>query len=295
MKSRLVLGAATFGRLTQIEVNRLLGTAMDLGIHLIDTANGYEGSEERIGCFLGKSNHFVVNTKVGLPDTSKFTPAGIKLSVEESLKRLGVERIGTLFVHSLDASHLTEENIGAMVSLKEQGKVEKIGYAGDGVNLGYAIQTMEFDDFAMTFNIIDQANAKEIRQIASGGGVYFKLALGQAIWTSQNLDSRVKSNKFIRFLFSKPPVPASWVDYRVRFKELKSEIDAKNYANTFLGFALFSGQGNQYVILGTSSIRHIHQAVRFESDALIRETFDARRYEDLWVRKAPSSWDAHVG
>lgn len=52
--SRLVLGGAAYGRLSQKEVNRLLETALECGIDRIDTAHGYEGSEERIGFFLKK-------------------------------------------------------------------------------------------------------------------------------------------------------------------------------------------------------------------------------------------------
>lgn len=51
MSSRLVLGAATYGRMSQNEVNALLGAALESGITKVDTAHGYEGSETRIGFF----------------------------------------------------------------------------------------------------------------------------------------------------------------------------------------------------------------------------------------------------
>ena len=47
MTSRLVLGAANYGRLTQAEVDKLLGTALELGINKIDTAHRYEDSEKK--------------------------------------------------------------------------------------------------------------------------------------------------------------------------------------------------------------------------------------------------------
>jgi aryl-alcohol dehydrogenase-like predicted oxidoreductase len=84
MTSRLVLGAANYGKLTQSEVDRLLGTAYEQGINRIDTAHGYENSESRIGVFLKTNKEFEVNTKVGLPDPTVFTPSGIRLSIEES-------------------------------------------------------------------------------------------------------------------------------------------------------------------------------------------------------------------
>ena len=97
MNSRLVLGAANYGRMTQREVNQLLETALTCGISRVDTAHGYEESEERIGNFLRSGIHFDINTKVGLPNPEVFTPSGIKLSVEESLKRLGIESLRNAF------------------------------------------------------------------------------------------------------------------------------------------------------------------------------------------------------
>lgn len=295
MSSRLVLGGATYGKLSQTEVNRLLETGLDMGIKMIDTAHGYENSEKRIGSFLKHRNQYVVNTKVGLPDPSNFTPSGIKLSVENSLRRLGVEKIGTLFIHSLSPEHLNTENIQMMVSLKDQGKVEKIGYAGDGFNLGFARQIAAFDDFAVTFNIIDQSNATQMQTIEKRMGVYFKLAMAQAIWTSENWSSRFRSNIFIRRLARKPPVPGSWIDYRMRFNELKSEIDNKNFANSFLGFALFSGTSEQYVILGTNNYKHILDAAKVENYSTDQQKYHAKRYEELWARKASPNWEAHNG
>ena len=182
-----------------------------------------------------------------------------------------------------------------MVSLRDQGKVDRIGYAGDGLNLGFASKITAFNDFAVTFNIIDQANATQIQTLGNYNGIYFKLAMAQAIWTSEDWRSRFKSNSTIRRLARKPPVPVSWLDYRMRFNEFKSEIDRKNFANSFLGFALFSGTAKQYVILGTHNHKHITDAVKFESDFTNQYEFDAKRYEYLWARKGSLSWEAHNG
>ena len=295
MTSRLVLGAAAFGKLTQYEVNTLIGTAQECGITRIDTAHGYEKSEEKIGIFLKKNNTFQINTKVGLPDPSVFTPKGIKISVENSLRRLGIERIGTLFVHSLEAEYLTDENITAMMTIKKQGKIQRIGYAGDGDNLGSAVAIAAFDDFMATYNIIDQANSNKIKKASSKSDIYYKLALGQAVWTSLEWKRRLKSRKLMRFLFNKPPVPESWADYCVRFNIFKSEMDNRDFAASFLRFALYSGSANQFVILGTNSDIHIRNAVDIERDRLNPEVLEIERYEDLWARKSSQEWEAHNG
>ena len=295
MTSRLVLGAANYGRLSQIEVDRLMGAAFDGGINRIDTAHGYEGSEERIGVFLKTNKEYEVNTKVGLPDSAVFTPSGIKLSLEESLKRLGIESLGTLFVHSLPAKHLTEENIAAMVSLKTEGKIKRIGYAGDGDNLGSAVEIPAFNDFIATFNIIDQSNSKEIKKASDKSAIYYKLAMGQAVWTSLEWKRRLKSHKLMRFLFNKPPVPESWADYCARFNNFKSEMDNQDFAATFLRFTLFQGTSKQYVILGTKNPQHVRDAIKIESESLNPDSMEIARYEDLWLRKSYPEWNAHVG
>lgn len=295
MTSRFVLGAANYGKLTQVEVNKLLGTAFELGMNRIDTAHGYEGSEERIGFFLKTNKDYQVNTKVGLPDPVVFTPSGIKLSIEDSLKRLDIESLGTLFVHSLPAKHLTEENIAAMISLKTEGKIKRIGYAGDGDNLGAAVEISAFDDFIATFSIIDQSNSKEIEKTSEKTDIYYKLAMGQAVWTSLEWNRRLKSHKLMRFLFNKPPVPETWTDYCARFNSLKSEMDNRNFATAFLRFALFSGSSRQLVILGTNSPTHIRDAIKVESEKLDADSIEITRYEDLWTRKSSPEWKAHVG
>ena len=295
MTSRLVLGAATFGKLTQSEVNTLIGTAQECGITRIDTAHGYERSEEKVGVFLKKNDNFQINTKVGLPDRSNFTPKGIKSSVEESLRRLGIERITTLFVHSLETEYLSDENISAMTKLKEQGKVQRIGYAGDGDNLRSAVGIAAFDDFMATYSIIDQAKSNNIKKASCESVIYYKLALGQAVWTSLEWKRRLKSRKIVRFLFNKPPVPESWTDYCLRFNSFRSEIDSKDFAATFLRFALFSGTAKQLVILGTNNQQHIRDAIKVEQNRINLVLSEIRKYEDLWLQKSRPEWHAHVG
>ena len=77
MTSRLVLGAANYGRLTQAEVDKLLGTALELGINKIDTAHRYEDSEKKIGIALKVNKGFSVNTKACPYGPELFTPTGI--------------------------------------------------------------------------------------------------------------------------------------------------------------------------------------------------------------------------
>lgn len=295
MTSRLVLGSANYGKLTQKEVDKLLGTALDLGINKIDTAHRYEDSEKRIGASLRGANVFTINTKACPYGPELFTPDGIKSSVEESLRRLGRESLGTLFAHSIPATHLTYENIEAMNLLKKDGKVERIGYSGDDSDLSSAIDIGVFDDYQVTMNILDQSNSKAIKNVSENSDLYFKLSMAQAVWTSQEWKMRIKSNKSIRSLFNKPPVPESWSDYCARFSRMKSGISNGDFATSFLRFALFSGSAKQFVIIGTKNQEHLREAVQIEQDRLNPEVLEVSKYEDLYVRKSSPEWNAHAG
>lgn len=295
MTSRLVLGTANYGRLAQVEVDRLLGTALELGLDKIDTAHRYENSEKKIGVFLKTHDNFSINTKACPQGPENFTPTGIRLSVEESLRRLKIERLGTLFVHSLPVRYLTSETIETMMSLKKEGKIKRIGYSGDGTDLSSAIGISVFDDFQFTMNIIDQSNSKYINRISNGADVYFKLIMAQAVWKNLEWKMRMKSYNGVRFFFNKSPVSESWSDYSSRFNRMRSEIKEGNFAVSFLRFGLFSGLANQFAILGTNNPKHIWEAVQIESDKLNPEALNIYRYEELYTRKSLPEWGAHIG
>ena len=295
MTSRLVLGTANYGRLSQAEVDKLLGTALELGIDKLDTAHRYEDSEKKIGVSLRLNQGFTINTKACPYGPEFFTPTGIRFSIEESLRRLGVESIGTLFTHSIPPKFLTNENIETMFLLKKEGKIERIGFSGDNSDLTYAIDIGTFDDFQVTMNIIDQANLHQVRRVPETSNVYYKLSMAQANWTCLEWKNRVKSNKRIREILKKPPVSDSWADYRARFNRLLPELNQDDFPPMFLRFALFSGSKNQFVILGSSNPQHIREASSIEQDRLNPEVLTISKYEDLYAKLSFPEWSAHVG
>src|SRR5664279_3370914 len=66
--SAIGFGAGHIGDYNSDEksIDKLLNTAVDLGVTLFDTARGYGASEERIGKFLShRRSDIVLSTKVG--------------------------------------------------------------------------------------------------------------------------------------------------------------------------------------------------------------------------------------
>ena len=118
--------------------------APDIGIDFIDTSDAYGASganETLVGRALaGRRDRYVLATKFGnirLPDGkpgAKGDPAYVAQACEASLKRLGTDTIDLYFIHRVDETVPIEDTVGAMVRLKEQGKIRHLGISEAGPN-----------------------------------------------------------------------------------------------------------------------------------------------------------------
>ena len=120
---------------------RALHDAYALGYRHFDTADMYGNGENEklLGRFLSeigsRRDDVLVATKVGLKrlDGPKpaiavdSSPEHVRAAVEASLKRLGVEQIGLLYLHRKSPDVPIEDTVGALVDLVEAGKVRHIG------------------------------------------------------------------------------------------------------------------------------------------------------------------------
>ncbi|WP_433303388.1 aldo/keto reductase [Actinoplanes sp. CA-030573] len=114
-------------------------------INFIDTSNGYGSAELRVGQALrdlgGVPSGFVLATKVDPdPETGDFSGARVRASVEESLTRLGLDRIPLLHLHDperigFEAATAPGGPVEALVELKRQGIAEHLGVAGGPIGL----------------------------------------------------------------------------------------------------------------------------------------------------------------
>ncbi|GAB3280075.1 aldo/keto reductase [Kineosporia babensis] len=133
--SRLALGTMTFGDTVDKETaGRMLDVALDAGVTMIDTANGYAGgaTESLLGELLPSRSGFVLATKAGIPhpDADGAPPLSakaIRACVEGSLNRLGVERVDLFYLHQPDRSTPLEETLGEVARLVAEGKIGALG------------------------------------------------------------------------------------------------------------------------------------------------------------------------
>jgi aryl-alcohol dehydrogenase-like predicted oxidoreductase len=132
--SEVGLGCNNFGmRIGRKETDAVVGAALDEGITLFDTADMYGGSksEEFLGQALGsRRDEIVLATKFGAPfegHSGGATTAYIRTAVEESLQRLGTDRIDLYQLHYPDKNTPIAETMGTLSELVIEGKVREIG------------------------------------------------------------------------------------------------------------------------------------------------------------------------
>ncbi len=128
------LGCNNFGiRLDQARTTEVVHAALDAGIDFFDTADIYGGtqSEEFLGRALaGKRERAIIATKFGLPldeQRKGASPVYIRRAVEDSLRRLGTDRIDLYQLHRPDETVPIAETLGALDELVKAGKVREIG------------------------------------------------------------------------------------------------------------------------------------------------------------------------
>jgi len=118
------------------EAKAVLRRAIELGVNFIDTADSYgpNVSEEFISEALSPyPDDLVIATKGGLERTgpgqwpANGRPEHLVEACEASLRRLGLEQIPLYQLHRPDPAVPLEDSIGALVGLKEQGKIRHIG------------------------------------------------------------------------------------------------------------------------------------------------------------------------
>jgi aryl-alcohol dehydrogenase-like predicted oxidoreductase len=118
------------------QAKAVLRRTVELGINFIDTADSYgpNVSEELIGETLYPyPDDVVIATKGGLERTgpgrwpANGRPEHLIEACEGSLRRLKLEQIALYQFHRPDPAVPLEDSIGALVTLKEQGKIRHVG------------------------------------------------------------------------------------------------------------------------------------------------------------------------
>ncbi len=122
------------GRLDEAATAEVVHAALEEGINFFDTADVYGGtkSEEFLGSALkAHRNEVLIATKFGIKLDDQRPGGGrpeyIRAAVEDSLRRLGTDRIDLYQIHRPDPEVPIADTLGALHALVQAGKVREIG------------------------------------------------------------------------------------------------------------------------------------------------------------------------
>ncbi|HEX7056060.1 MAG TPA: aldo/keto reductase [Bacilli bacterium] len=266
---------------TQQSVDRLLGSALDAGLNLIDTAECYRNSEELIGKAIAhRRGEFYLFTKCGhakgfdLPD---WDPGMIAQSIDRSLRLLRTDYVDVIHLHSCSEEILRRGYvIEALQKAKQQGKTRFIGYSGDSAAALYAVKSGVFDSLEISLNIADQEAIDLVIPEATKRemGVVVKRPIANAAWKT----GKLPENQYAH-------------TYWHRLQELAYDF-LKPGSSESIGIALrftLSVPGVHSAIVGTAKPeRWVENARLLEAGPLPPDLYQAIR--ERWKQIAKPAW-----
>ncbi|MBV8764572.1 MAG: aldo/keto reductase [Hyphomicrobiales bacterium] len=272
---------------------RAVSQALEAGVNYFDTAVQYGNgaSESNLGRVLGKlrATNAIVGTKVELPaaDFGRIGDA-VARSLESSLRRLALERVGIFYLHNpiraqsdekaLGVWQVLDEVVPAFDRLRRQGKVQFLGFTaiGDTEALKQVTDARVFDGAQVVYNMLNPSAASAVpaRYPAQDYGSLFghTQASGVGVVGIRVLAGGALSGSAERHPVASPaPAPiGSALSYESdlerarRFLPLVEEGHAANLAEAAIRFAI-SHPAMGTILVGMASLeqwRHALAAVR---------------------------------
>jgi aryl-alcohol dehydrogenase-like predicted oxidoreductase len=280
-------------------VRSILKAAADVGINVLDSAAMYGDAEEILGQLLvGQRKNFLIVTKCGaslprlplplrvLRRVSRRVEVALgktplewqaktfRRNIDESLRRLRTERIDLMLLHSCPEEILKRgDAIQVLQRAQAAGKVQYIGYSGDGAAALWAVRSGLFQAIEISVSIADQQSIDEVipKALAGGLGIIAKRPIANVIWRR----SVPPQEPYLRVYYDRMRA----LDYR-----FTTEPDA---IATALRFTLSTGAHT--AIVGTTSLDHMRSNIEA---ALAFGGVDARYEEirDRWREIASPDW-----
>jgi D-threo-aldose 1-dehydrogenase len=245
--SALALGTAPLGNLfapvAEEDAAATVGSALEAGLTYVDTAPHYGLglAERRLGRLLAgvPRDRFVVSTKVGrlvrplapgeTADPEGFAdspPArrvwdlsgdGVRRSLEESLERLGLDRVDILLLHDPDdhEREAYEQAFPALIELRDQGVVTAIGAGMNQAEmLTRFVRDLDIDVVLVAgrYSLLDQRALAELLPTCA--------ARGTAVVVGGVFNSGLLADPRPGATFDYAPAPPELVDRAARLAEV---------------------------------------------------------------------------
>src|SRR5436309_2069861 len=273
-----------YDRVAVRTAERLLGSALDAGLNVIDTAECYEDGEELIGKAVGsRRREFYLLTKCGHSrgwGRGDWRLKSLLASIERSLKRLATDHVDLIQLHSCSLAELEKgDAIEALERARERGWARYIGYSGDGAAARHAVECGRFDTLQTSISVADQEAIELTLPLAGarGMGVIAKRPLANVAWRYE----RKPAESYYQTYWSR----LRTLDYRF----LKSPDSA---VATALRFTL-SAPGVHTAIVGTTKPeRWPENAALLRAGTMTPAEFE--RIRARWREVADASWDGQT-
>ena len=187
------------------DAHAILEVAWEAGIRSFDTAPHYGMglSERRLGAFLATKprDEFILSTKVGrllldntgggdgfddengfaVPDDLKrvwdFSADGVRRSLEDSLIRLGLDRVDVLYLHDpevFDLEPAIADGVPAVAALRDEGLVRAVGIGSKSVAAllaGVRTDALDLLRIAGRYTLLEQPARENVIPEAAERGI----------------------------------------------------------------------------------------------------------------------------
>lgn len=248
--------------------------ALECGITLFDTGASYSAgeAERRLGRMIAaagaRAEDLVIATKAGTVADENgriardFSPDGVSAQVEQSLRRLGAERIALLQLHGPEPADLTDELYSALERLRTAGKIDLLGINAGSEVLWPVVGQRPFDVLMPFVSVMRPHNAQLARRAAQAG---------QGVLAAEPLARMRFAPPLARWLTS-----ASGLWYlarslsrsgtgqeRERRKCLRKALAAPGWTRAQLALAwVLTQPGVACAVFGTTDPEHVHELAR---------------------------------
>ena len=271
-----------YGHMSVKTVGKLLTTALEAGLNVIDTAECYVTSEELIGeATCERRKDYYLFTKCGHErgwSYADWRPEALLRSIQRSLKRLKTDHVDLVQLHSCAEPELRKGDvIETLKRARQRGYTRYIGYSGDSGAALYAIACGEFDTLQTSVSIADQEALDSLLPLAAQRkmGVIAKRPVANVAWHNGN----------------RPPSDSYGRPYWERLRKLKYDFLEDNLKESVaiaLRFTM-SVPGVHTAIVGTTRAERFKEnAAALAAGALPKAVFDSIR--SRWREIASDRW-----
>jgi aryl-alcohol dehydrogenase-like predicted oxidoreductase len=272
------------------EALRTAHRALELGVNLLDTADFYgpQTNEEFVAQVIaGRRDQVVVSSKVGNEIAADGTITGklngrpdyIRAAVENSLRRLGTDRLDLYYLHRVDPAVPIEETFGALGDLVRAGKVRHLGISeasaatirrAHAVHPLSAVQT----EYSLSTRDVEVNGVLEaVRELGIGFVAYSPLGRGLLTGRIRTVDS-LAEHDFRRIA---PRFQKDNLDANLKVVERLEQLSAaKGITPGQLALAWVLAQGDDVVAIpGTKRVSYLQENVAASAVQLTAEDLAA--------------------